>query len=59
MTDTNRRNTSEISELSRAVFENPQVFVDRAESRFRDQLRGMTEVHAADEKLIRAMLPYA
>ena len=22
-------------------------------------LRGMTEVHAADEKLIRAMLPYA
>jgi hypothetical protein len=23
------------------------------------QLRGMTEVHAADEKLIRAMLPYA
>ena len=43
MTDINRRNTSEISELSRAVFENPQVFVDRAESRFRDQLRGMTE----------------
>ena len=23
------------------------------------QLRGMTEVHAADDKLIRAMLPYA
>ena len=23
------------------------------------QLRGTTEVHAADEKLIRAMLPYA
>ncbi|HQV12758.1 MAG TPA: 50S ribosomal protein L35, partial [Nitrospira sp.] len=23
------------------------------------QLRGMTEVHAADQKLIRAMLPYA
>ena len=23
------------------------------------QLRGMTEVHATDEKLIRAMLPYA
>ena len=23
------------------------------------QLRGMTEVHAADEKLVRAMLPYA
>lgn len=43
MTDINRRDTSEISELSRAVFENPQVFVDRAESRFRDQLRGMTE----------------
>ena len=41
MTDINRRDTSEISELSRAVFENPQVFVDRAESRFRDQLRGM------------------
>ena len=47
MTDINRRNTSEISELSRAVFENPQVFVDRAESRFRDQLRGMTEKVAA------------
>ena len=47
MTDTNRRNTSEISELSRAVFENPQVFVDRAESRFRDQLRSMTEKVAA------------
>lgn len=47
MTDINRRDTSEISELSRAVFENPQVFVDRAESRFRDQLRGMTEKVAA------------
>ncbi|MDD2872351.1 MAG: 50S ribosomal protein L35, partial [Azoarcus sp.] len=23
------------------------------------QLRGMKEIHAADEKLIRAMLPYA
>lgn len=47
MTDINRRDTSEISELSRAVFENPQVFVDHAESRFRDQLRGMTEKVAA------------
>ena len=33
----------QIRELSRAVFENPQVFVDRTEDRFRDQLRGMTE----------------
>ena len=43
MTDINRRDTSEISELSRAVFENPQVFIQQVEDRFRDQLRGMTE----------------
>ena len=43
MKDTHLRDTCEIRELSRAVFENPQVFVDRTEDRFRDQLRGMTE----------------
>ena len=47
MKDINLRDTCEISELSRAVFENPQVFVDRVEDSFRDQLRGMTEQVAA------------
>lgn len=47
MTDPNRRDPRETGELARAVFENPQVFIETAETGFRSQLRQMSEKVAA------------
>ena len=47
MTDPNRRDPRETGELTRAVFENPQVFIETAETGFRSRLRQMSEKVAA------------
>ena len=47
MTDPNRRDPRKTGELARAVFENPQVFIETVETGFRSRLRQMSEKVAA------------